>query len=195
MKQPMDFWRDIPGTGGKYQASRAGDIRHIWPSGKTTMLRPYLLHSECHKSHRNRLHVHLRVDGKSKIVALLSVMAATWKGPPPPGMVWHHDNGNMWDNSVDNIQPISRHDLGKKTGARATRKSVEMLDAAGNVVELYASTREAARANHLSHEAVRQRCNGHVKNPYALTGYTFRYEDKPNYHNRKKGQHVKESIR
>jgi len=195
MNTPPEFWRDIPGTDGKYQASRAGEIRHVWPSGLTTPLRPYLLHSECHKRHRYRLHVHLTINGKSKIVSLLSVVAATWKGKPPPGMVWHHANGNMWDNSVDNIQPITRQELGKKTGGNSNRKSVEMLDAAGNVVELYASTRDAARANHLSHEAVRQRCKGLVKNPYSLTGYTFRYEDEPHYHNRKKGQHAKETPR
>ena len=100
-------------------------------------------------------------------------------------MVWHHANGNMWDNSIENIRAITRHDLGKKTGAQATRKSVEMLDADGNVVELYASTRDAARANHLSHEAVRQRCLGMVKKPFALTGYTFRYEDEPHRQRKK----------
>lgn len=119
--KPREYWRDIPGTGGKYQASRNGEVRHVWPSGKTTELKPYLL-------------------------------------------------------------------LGKKTGGRGTRKSVEMLDADGNVVELYASTRDAARANHLSHEAVRQRCLGMVKKPFALTGYTFRYEDEPHRQRKKAAQ-------
>lgn len=174
-----DIWRDIPGTGGKYQASRSGEVRHVWPSGKTTPLRPYLLHSECHKRHRYRLMIHMRIDGKDKVVPLMAAIAMTFKGPLPPGMCWHHANGCQYDNRVENIQPIGRHELGKKTAAQATRKSVEMLDRDGNVVELYTSTREAARANHMSHEAVRQRCVGGVKNPYSLTGYTFRYEDAP----------------
>lgn len=185
MRPPLEFWRDVPGTGGKYQASRAGEVRHVWPSGKTTLLSPYLLRSECHKRQRNRLHVHMRIDGKDKIVSLLTVIASTWKGPAPHGMVWHHANGNPWDTSVRNIQAISRHDLGKKTGGRSTNKSVEMVDEAGQVVELYPSTRAAARANHMSHEAVRQRCKGLVKHPYSLTGYTFQYEDDPHRHRQK----------
>lgn len=183
MRTPTEHWRDVPGTGGKYQASRGGDVRHVWPSGKTTLLKPYLLRSECHKSSRNRLHIHMRIDGKDKVRALLTVVASTWLGKPPPGMVWHHANGMLYDNRVENIRAITRRELGLKTGARSTRKSVEMIDRAGNVVELYTSTREAAKANHLSHEAVRQRCQGMVKRPYELTGYTFRYEDAP----RKKG--------
>ena len=186
--KPREYWRDIPGTGGKYQASRNGEVRHVWPSGKTTELKPYLLHSECKRHCRHRLHIHMRIDGKDQVRALISVIAATWKGPPPAGMVWHHANGNMWDNSIENIRAITRRDLGKKTGAQATRKSVEMLDAYGNVVELYASTRDAARANHLSHEAVRQRCLGMVKKPFALTGYTFRYEDEPHRQRKKAAQ-------
>ncbi|MBR6571537.1 MAG: hypothetical protein IKK75_13895 [Clostridia bacterium] len=174
-----EYWRDIPGTGGKYQASRNGEVRHVWPNGNTTMLSPYLLHSKCKRHCRYRLHIHMRVDGKDKVVALLSVMAMTWMGAAPPGMVWHHANGNMWDNRVENIKPITRQALGKKTGALAARKSVEMLDAAGNVVELYTSAREAGRANNMSYQAVIDRCHGKVKKPFALTGYTFRYEDEP----------------
>jgi len=185
VKTPAPYWRDVPGTGGKYQCSRGGDVRHVWPNGKTTLLKPYLLRSECHKNCRNRLHVHMRIDGKDKVRALISVVADTWLGQPPPGMVWHHANGSLHDNRVDNIKPITRRELGLKTGARSTRKSVEMIDPAGQVVELYASARDAGRANNMSYQAVIDRCHGKVKKPYALTGYTFRYEDEPRRQGRK----------
>lgn len=174
-----DYWRDIPGTGGKYQASRGGEVRHVWPNGKTTPLRPYLQHSECHKRSRYRPMIHMRIDGRDRIMPLMSVIAKTFKTDLPPGMCWHHANGRQYDNRPENIQPIDRRELGRKTGAQSMRKSVEMVDRSGNVVELYTSTREAAKANHMSHEAVRQRCVGGVKNPYSLSGYTFRYEDAP----------------
>lgn len=37
--------------------------------------------------------------------------------------------------------------------------------------------REAAKANHMSYQTVLDRCNGKVKNPYALDGFTYRFED------------------
>ena len=182
-----DFWRDIPGTGGKYQASRGGDVRHVWPSGKTTPLRPYLVRGESHKRHRYTLYIHMRIGGKDWIATLMSVIAMTFKGAPPPGMCWHHANGCQFDNRPENIQPIDRHDLGRRSGAASRRKSVEMLDRDGNVVELYTSAREAARANYISYEAVIQRCYGRIKNPYSLTGYTFQYEDSPHTGRKKVG--------
>ena len=39
------------------------------------------------------------------------------------------------------------------------------------------SAREAAKANHMSYQTVLDRCNGKVKNPYALDGFTYRFED------------------
>lgn len=177
MKPAPEFWRDIPGTDGKYQASRAGDIRHVWPSGMTSLLRPYLLHSECHKRKRYRLHVHLRVGGKDKVRGVLGLVAAAWKGKPPEGMIWHHANGNVFDNSVGNIQPITHQELGRKSGGKSTRRSVEMIDREGNVVSLFVSARAAARENHMSYQAVIDRCHGKIKKPFELMGYTFRYED------------------
>lgn len=173
---PPGWWRDIPETSGKYQCSKGGEVRRVLKDGGASPLHPYLLGSKCHKRCKNRLHVHLRVEGKDKIWALMSVIVRTWLPPAPEGMVYHHANGDIYDNRIKNIRLIDRRELGKKTGGRSRNKCVEKIDREGNVVELYRSTRDAAKAENMSHEAIRQRCLGRVKKPYALTGYTYRYE-------------------
>lgn len=45
------------------------------------------------------------------------------------------------------------------------------------IVFLGEIAREAAKANHMSYQTVLDRCNGKVKNPYALDGFTYRFED------------------
>lgn len=35
-----DWWRDIPGYEGLYQASRDGQIRKVWKSGKVSLMQP-----------------------------------------------------------------------------------------------------------------------------------------------------------
>ena len=39
-----ESWKDIPGYDGKYQADTEGNIRRVYPSGKTRLLRPYHKH-------------------------------------------------------------------------------------------------------------------------------------------------------
>lgn len=172
---PPGWWRDVPGTGGKYQCSKNGEVRRVLKHGRTSPLRPYLLCRSCHPKNR-RQHVHLTVNSKSQIVTLMSVIVRTWLPPAPEGMVYHHANGNTHDWRLSNIQLIDRRELGKKTGGRATHRCVEKIDRDGNIVELYTSARAAAKAENMSHESIRQRCNGKIKAPYALTGYTYRWE-------------------
>lgn len=99
-------------------------------------------------------------------------------GAPPDGMTWYHKNGNQHDNSIENIGLIDRRELGCVTGGRSIRKTVEMVDPDGNVIELYTSAREAATMNHMDLRCVINRCEGRIKKPFALNGYTFRWEEK-----------------
>ena len=51
------------------------------------------------------------------------------------------------------------------------------IDRAGEVVDVYRSAREAAKANYMSYQAVLSRCKGKVKKEYALDGCTYRFEE------------------
>lgn len=174
-----DFWRDIPGTDGKYQISRAGDVRHVWPSGLVTPLRPWKKPRKRKDGQwiGSRVHLKLRIDGKDCTRMLFSCLTAAWLGPPPPGMVYYHKNGVLSDNHLGNVGVIDKRELGKLNGPRSKRKSVEMIDPDGNVVALYSSAREAAEQNFMYVQGVLDRCENRIKKPFALTGYTFRWED------------------
>lgn len=164
-----NWWRDIPGYGGKYRASRAGDVQRVFPDGLVRDMTPY--------RRRNRLFVKLTANGKPKEVAMLKIMAETWHRNTNKNLVPYHKNGIAADNHADNIGFISRRELGKMTGHMAGSKSVLKVDKNGNEIEVYRSAREAARQNNMSYQTVLDRCHGKVKNPYALDGHTYRFEN------------------
>ncbi|MCD8366129.1 MAG: NUMOD4 motif-containing HNH endonuclease [Clostridiales bacterium] len=179
LNQGPNWWRDIPGYGGKYQVSRLGEIRRVYPSGKVRDMTPYKK-AGCNgrKISRDRLYVKLTIDGRSKDVPMLQIMTATFKGPVPAGYVPYHINGMVTDNRAENIGFIGRRELGQKTGHLAgKRKAVFKVNEQGEDVEVYRSAREAAKANYVSYQTVLDRCHGKVKNPYALDGYTYRFEE------------------
>lgn len=182
-----NWWRDIPGYGGKYQVNRLGEIRRVFPSGSVRDMTPYKKSGAKHKKIlRNRLFVKLTGENGSKEVAVLKIVAGAWHGPTPSGMVPYHKNGIVTDNRAENIGFIDKQTLGRNTGHMAgKRRTVFKINTSGEVVEIYRSAREAAKANHMSYQAVLDRCNGKVKNPFALDGHTYQFEDeKPG---RKKG--------
>lgn len=171
------WWRDVVGYGGKYQVSRHGEVRRVLDSGRVHDMSAY---TKSGRQFRRRLFVKLTKDGKSKEEPLLHIVADAWLGQTPPGMVPYHKNGDVADNRADNIGFIDRQTLGRRTGAMAdARATVFMLDREGEVVEIYRSAREAAKANYMSYQTVLDRCHNRVKDPYALNGCTFQFEEKP----------------
>ena len=169
-------WKDIPGYDGKYQLDREGNCRRVFPSGKTRLMTPY---QKKRMSGSNRYIVKLTKDGKSKEEILMQLMAITFLGPVPEGCVPYHKNGMQSDNNINNIEYISKKDLGKKTGAAAKRRPVAKLDSNGEIVEIYPSAREAARKNFMSYQTVIDRCNGKCKGAFAPDGYAYAWEDSP----------------
>lgn len=168
------WWRDIPGYGGKYRASRAGDVQRVFPSGLVRDMAPYRKKGS---RHRGRLYVKLTAGGKSRDVHLLSIMAETWHGGHGRGLVPYHKNGILSDNHADNVGFASRDELGRLTGHRTgKRRCVIKVSESGDEVEAYRSARAAAKANHMSYQAVLDRCHGKVKDEFALDGHTYRFE-------------------
>lgn len=173
-------WADVPGYGGRYQASTDGRVRQVYKDGRPPLvLKPYL-----HKpgGHRNRQPRTLLVrliapDGRKREQAVLTVISRTWK-PCPEGMVAIHRNGVFSDNGVDNIKIISRREIGITYGRNGRRRCVAKIDRDGNVLECYGSAREAARANYMSLSAVTDRCNGVTQNPWWPYGTSFKWEEK-----------------
>lgn len=170
-------WRDIPGFGGRYQASTEGRIRRVWEkSGRTALLEPYIKKRRKH-SNSTSLRVRLsRPDGSRVERTVLKLIAETFYGVPE-GMQPVHANGQKNDCAARNIRFMSEKELGEQFGANSARRPVVKIDAAGEAVECYRSAREAARHNYVSYQTVIDRCNGKVKKEFALDGYSYRWDD------------------
>lgn len=121
--------------------------------------------------------VKLTKNGKSKEEILIQVIAKTFLGPVPAGMVPYHKNGVQSDNYLNNIAYITRRELGNKTGARSKRKPVVKLDTSGQDVAFYRSARQAAKENFMSYQTIIDRCNGDVKRGPAPDGYEYAWDD------------------
>lgn len=115
-------------------------------------------------------------DGKACEVAVIGLMVDVWLGRRPPGKVAYYRNGDLADSCLHNIAFATPRELGAKTGAQSSRRPVGKIDTSGDVVAVYSSARAAARANHMSYQTVLDRCNGKVKNSYALDGHNYRFE-------------------
>ena len=172
-------WRDIPGFDGMYQLSRMGEVR-TWRYRKDRRLKAprllvqYMRHRGQYS--RRRVVKLTDADGKTKEVPVLGLMVSVWLGGPRPGMVPYHRNGDLSDHSIHNIAFATRKELGRMTGAAANRIPVAKVTPDGEIVALYSSARAAARANHMSYQAVLDRCNGKVKAPFALDGHNYIFD-------------------
>lgn len=103
-------------------------------------------------------------------------MVDVWLGGPRPGLVPYHINGDLGDSSVHNIGWTTPQKLGQMTGGNSRRIPVAKVTPDGEVVALYKSAREAAKENHMSYQTVLDRCNGKVKNPFALDGHNYIFD-------------------
>ena len=168
-----ETWKDIPGYNGKYQADREGNIRRVFPSGKTRLMTPYYKKM----TGGQRLVVKLTKDGKAREEIVIGVIARTFLGPRPKGYVPYHKNGIRSDNYINNIAYITQKELGKITGAKSRRIPVAKINADGEIIEVYSSAREAARKNFMSYQTVTDRCNGKCKSAFAPDGFAYAWED------------------
>lgn len=171
-------WKDIDGTDGHYQVSDEGKFRHIWKNGNVTFVKPYLMTKNGGQKIIN-LYVTVRcADGKRKTKSVTYFVTHAFLPPAPPGYIYVHANHQQYDNRVENFILISRAELGIRSAGRHGR-CVEKIDRDGNVVELYRSILDAAKANYIDDSAVLARCQGRIRDPFKLIGYSFRYEDEP----------------
>ena len=172
-------WRDIPGFDGRYQASTAGRIRHIWPkSKKIKILNPFIRGRAKKHSSRNAMRVHLSYpDGRRVERTVIKLVADTFFGDTS-GKTAVHRNGVRSDNSVSNIQFLTNAELGKTFGSRANRRPVIKIDRDGEIVDCYSSARQAAKANHMSYQTVIDRCNQKIRKPFELDGHNYQWESK-----------------
>lgn len=175
---PYEQWRDIPGFFGRYQVSSEGRVRRICPkSGKVALLHPYT-RRRATRTNSSALRVHLQLPNGRRVERPVMKLVSDVFLNVPKGKHAVHRNGVRSDNSISNIVLMSAQECGKKYGARSKRRTVVKVNSAGEILECYASAREAARNNFVSYQTVMDRCNGKVKKEFALDGCSYRWDDR-----------------
>ena len=167
----IEVWKDISGFDGKYQVNTEGDIRLIFPSGKIRMLKPFKRNKRDPK-----YYVLLYKDGKRIYRSVLHVVSRTFLGDPPKSHVAYYKNGCYMDNYLNNISYIDKIELSKKCG-RKNRKTVCKIDKNGEIVDYYASAKEAALANNYTISAICYYCRGERKRIFASDGYAYFHDE------------------
>jgi hypothetical protein len=169
-----EVWRDIPGYEGRYQASTHGRIRKAWKGAK----QPVILKANPKHSGANQLYVNLFTsDGKQQKRPVLRLVAMAFMKDLPEDAAVVHRNLLHSDNGLMNIRVMSRSALGRKVSYRYRCRPVVMIDRDGEIVECYESASKAAEANYIGLDSVCKRCRGEIKDEFALTGYSFRYDE------------------
>lgn len=169
----MEIWKQIDGYNGKYMISNCGNVKRIYKSGKSRLLNPYIKKT----SNNKRYVVHLAIDGKTKEVQIISLVASHFIGKKPDGYIPIHINGVQSDNFVNNIKYVTLKENGLLTGRNSRRRPVVKIDSNGEFVEFYSSARECARNNYMSYQTVIDRCNGKVKSVFAPDGFAYAWDD------------------
>lgn len=185
----METWKAIPGYEGYYEASTFGRVRSV---ERTVVLldklgnkRPCVYKSKILKPHisgypeRNilpRCQVVLSKDGKTRSVHVHRIVAATFL-PNPYGLeTVNHIDGNPENNSVDNLEWLSREDNNRhafKNNLIHTMKPVTVYDGETNEpIKTYPSASEAARRMGMQ----QTKLSAAARSGKKYNGYFWRYK-------------------
>lgn len=167
-------WKPIDGYFWPYRINEEAVVqRQVGPDEWVT-LTCFITKDKANKNKRLRVRMRL-TDGKYTNVLVKNLMVDAFMGGRKPGRLVTFKNGMVSDCALVNLMYTTPEEVGRRYGG-GLRRSVEKIDKRGRVIELYASVSEAARKNFMSTKAIQGRCLNKVKDPFALNGYSFRYE-------------------
>ena len=162
----MEVWRDIPGFGGRYQASSLGNIRRMYK----TRLPRVLKYIENQGSRRNQCVVNVtHPNGHRRQCTVLRLVAMAFYPGKIEGKL-HHDNTPV------NALILDSSGTGKRYGQRGRRKGVCMVDGSGGIVEAFASVTAASMDTGIARETIKRHCEQLGTKPLP-EGVSFRWDD------------------
>lgn len=170
---PLERWRDIDGYHGEYQVSDHGRVRSRRHRGNGwIILAPYF---------RNRLtstFVKLTMHGSAKHARVATLVYEAFVGMEKDQVVVHKTPVHF-DNHLWNLIAVSRKELTKKTGNRGTSTPVYKINPDTlEIIEEYASLKEASDENFTCPKAIRHTCQGKRTDAYGMHFcYASRYNE------------------
>lgn len=152
-----EIWRDVPGYEGLYQVSTDGNVRRFWKKAEPTVM------ALCIKRPaRGSVYHKIRLTGadhKRCEFKVAHLVYRAFKGDIPNGMVIVHKNGDLLDDSVNNLAAMKRSAAGRAFGGNnSIRKPVARLNTQYEIVNVYPSARKAAKAVGLSYQSILDYC-------------------------------------
>ena len=170
------MWVQIDGYFWPYRINDEAEVeRFDSQKDKWVPIKPFLMRDSSKGSY-GRLCVHMKFkNGRFQNVYVKNLMIDAFFGGRKKGVVYGFKNGSIMDCSRNNLYPTNQTEIAKRSGG-GLRKSIEKIDKDDNVLDLYASVTEAADKNFICRKSVTQRCKNRVEDPFALLGYSFRYE-------------------
>lgn len=164
-------WVTIDGDWkGEYRINEDAVVQHNSYRNKWVTINPTM-------SGLARPVIHMyRSDGSRTVVPLTRLMANAFMGGIPPNHSVIHKNSSKLDCALVNLQIVPKK-LACSLSKHARRRAVFMVDRKGNILKVYSSAAEAAKANHYSQGAMTARCRREIKQPFKFSDVDFYYED------------------
>lgn len=168
-----EYWKDIPGWEGYYQASTLGNIRR---TKNKRLLKP--------RVKRHYLQVGLTKENKTRWCGLHRLVALTFIENPNNMPQVNHKDENRMNNAVDNLEWCdasyncnygSRNKrISEKNKTQDNKKAVQQCDMNWNVVAVYESQKEAERATGIDQRNISKCCRG-AAHYFSAGGYKWKF--------------------
>jgi len=166
----MEEWRDVAGYEGFYQVSNTGKVRSVEHYDRFGRLYKQV-ELKPHASRNGYLMLHLKAGGKRKIALVHRLVACAFIPNPDNLSDVNHMDGNKANNNIDNLEWCTHSYNQCHAFANGLNHSSKKLgvDVVRNDGVIYHSYRDAALANHTTHQTIKKRC----KDGKPVNGYTF----------------------
>jgi hypothetical protein len=176
------MWKIVEGYRWPYRINENAVVQHLCDDGVTWKE----VHPWPQRTTGNYGRMVFRVSYGPKhngLAILTDWMAEQFMGGKAahPGMVVLHKNSSVNDCALCNLKWGTRQEVGQRYGGNG-RRAILKIDKAHNVVEIFRSTVDCCKHEHISRKALWYRTTNKIKeaDAYLLTGYTYAYEDSSN---------------
>lgn len=167
----MEQWCDIAGYEGFYQVSNTGKVRTMEHSDRFG--RTYeQIEMRQSVSRNGYLVLHLKAGGHRKMALVHRLVACAFLPNPDNLSDVNHIDGDKSNNNIDNLEWCTHsynqhHAYNNGLNHGSKKLGVDVIRDDGMV---YHSYRDAALANHTTHQTIRKRCT----DGKTVNGHTFK---------------------